>query len=71
MTLDRQTQEVLALAVVSLVGLGWGIRFGRKQLAPLVATWLLARGHVKWAMKLKAWTLRKRSPVAPRKDCHD
>ncbi len=71
MTLDTQTQEVLALTVVGLVGFGWGVRVGRKQLAPIFAEWLLARGHVKWAMKLKAWSLRRKSPVAPRKDCHD
>lgn len=69
---NQVIQEALALGLVGLVALGWIVRIARRTLGPGVAQWLLNRGQVKWAMKIKGWSSRRASPVAKSSDgCHD
>ena len=54
MLLSAAQQEGVALAIVAGVGLGIAFRFYRKWIAPPLAEWLLQRGKVKWAMKVRS-----------------
>ncbi|MBC7690563.1 MAG: hypothetical protein H7222_02245 [Methylotenera sp.] len=47
-------QEVIAFGIVALAVLSLAIRFYRSYLAGPVSGWLLGRGKVKWAMRVKA-----------------
>ena len=59
-------QEVLTFLLVGLAAgsLGWG--FFQKHLRLPLAAWLLRRGQVKWAMRLRFKAADSRG-----KSCHD
>jgi hypothetical protein len=58
-------QEVVALLIVA-VAAGVALRKGYKTyMAPGLANWLLKKGRVKWAMKIKA---QAKAPGCS--DCH-
>ena len=46
-------QQAVAFAIVALVALVVALKFFRSALAEPIARFLLKRGQVKWAMKLK------------------
>lgn len=49
-------QDWVVFGIVGAVGGGWSIRLFRTAFAPVLATVLLRRGKVKWAMALKSWS---------------
>ena len=54
--LDARTQEGLALAIVAGVVLALAWRLSRGVVGPPLARWLLKRGHVKAAMRVRRWS---------------
>lgn len=72
----QNAQEAVALSIVGLAALGFLLRAVHVALAIPLSNWLLRRGKVKWAMRLrfgraagrKAFGGRKPAPK-PASDC--
>ena len=48
-------QEFAALSIVACVAAGLGWRLFRRHGAGPLSEWLLKRGRVKWAMRVRRW----------------
>jgi hypothetical protein len=51
--LGVRSQEWIAFAVVALTAAAFARSVFRRKLAPILADYLLEKGHVKWAMRLR------------------
>ena len=46
-------QEKIAFGIVVMTVARMGVRFYQRNLAGVISEWILKKGHVKWAMRVR------------------